>query len=29
MNAFENIPLVKLHAANLKQEKPQNNYIQP
>ena len=29
MNAFDNILLVKLYTANLKQEKSQNNNIQP
>ena len=29
MNEFDNIPLVKLYMANLKQEKTQNNNIQP
>ena len=29
MNAFDDIPLVKLYTANLKQENSQNNNIQP
>ena len=29
MNEFDNIPLVKLYTANLKQEKTRKNNIQP